>query len=71
MTRDELLRVETPRSYVMRWVDVPSLEVTQSEQRYEPLGNGLIHFRAGDFTANIRFDDEGFVTDYPGLATRA
>jgi uncharacterized protein len=69
--RDDLLRVETPRTYVMRWVDVPSLEVTESEQRYEPLGNGRIRFRAGDFTADIRFDEEGFVVDYPGLATRA
>jgi hypothetical protein len=69
--RDELLRVDTPRTYVMRWVDVPSLDVTESEQRYEPLGNGLIRFRAGAFTADIRFDEEGFVVDYPGLATRA
>jgi len=68
--RDGLLRDETPRSYVMRWVDVPSLEVTASEQRYEPLGNGLIRFEAGDFIADIRFDDEGFVVDYPGLAKR-
>jgi Putative glycolipid-binding len=69
--RDELLNVETPRAYVMRWVDVPSLEVSKSEQRYEPLGNGLIRFRAGDFMADIRFDEAGFVVDYPGLATRA
>ena len=69
--RDGLLRLETPRTYMMRWVDVPSLEVTQSEQRYEPLGNDVIRFRAGAFSANIRFDEEGFVVDYPGLATRA
>jgi uncharacterized protein len=69
--RDDLLRAEMPSTYMMRWVDVPSLEVTQSEQRSEPLGNGLIRFRAGDFTAEIRFDDQGFVVDYPGIATRA
>jgi hypothetical protein len=69
--RDDLLDVGTPHTYVMRWVDVPSLEVTESEQRYEPLGNGLIRFRAGDFSADIRFDGAGFVLDYPGLATRA
>jgi len=68
--RDELLNAETPRVYVMRWVDVPSLEVSQSEQRYEPLGNRLVRFRAGDFVADIRFDEAGFVVDYPGLATR-
>jgi uncharacterized protein len=68
--RDALLNLDTPRMYLMRWVEVPSLEVTQSEQRYEPLGNGVIRFRAGDFTADIRFDEEGFVVDYPGLAKR-
>jgi Putative glycolipid-binding len=68
--RDELLEVGPPRTYVMRWVDVPSLEVSESEQRYEPLGNGLVRFRAGSFSADIRFDDKGFVLDYPGLASR-
>lgn len=69
--RDELLRVETSRTYLMRWVDVPSLEVTESEQRYEPQGDGLVRFQAGDFIADIRFDEDGFVVDYPGLALRA
>jgi hypothetical protein len=69
--RDELLQAGTPRAYVMRWVDVPSLEISQSAQRYEPLGNGLIRFRAGDFAAHIRFDEAGFVVDYPGVAKRA
>jgi Putative glycolipid-binding len=68
--RDELLDSGPARVYVMRWVDVPSLEVSISEQRYEPLGDGLVRFTAGDFTADIRFDDAGFVLDYPGIATR-
>ena len=54
----------------MRWVEVPSLEVTKSEQRYEPLGNGHVRFTAGDFAAEIRFDELGYVVDYPGIATR-
>src|SRR5215468_6457153 len=45
--RDRLLEPGPARDYVMRWVDVPSLEVTTSEQRYEPLGNRLIRFRSG------------------------
>jgi hypothetical protein len=69
--RDGLLQTGPPRDYVMRWVDVPSLQVTSSEQRYEPLGNGKVRFTAGEFTADIRFDEAGFVLDYPGLATRA
>jgi hypothetical protein len=54
----------------MRWVDVPSLEVSMSEQRYEPLGNGVVRFRAGDFVSDLIFDAAGFVVDYPGIGTR-
>ncbi len=45
--RDRLLAPGPRRDYLMRWVDVPSLEVSLSEQRYEPLGNGVIRFSAG------------------------
>lgn len=69
--RDGLLEVGPPHEYVMRLVDVPSLGVSRSEQRYEPLGNGLVRFTTGDFTAEIRFDEAGFVLEYPGIATRA
>jgi hypothetical protein len=68
--RDDLLRRGPPRDYVMRWVDVPTLEVIRSEQRYEPLGGALVRFRAGAFVADIRFDDDGYVVDYPGIGTR-
>ncbi len=68
--RDSLLESGPPRDYVMQWVEVPSLQVTTSEQRYEPLGKGRIRFRSGSFTADIQFDDNGFVVDYPGIARR-
>ena len=68
--RDGLLEPGPARDYVMRWVDVPSLEVTTSEQQYEPLGNGLVRFRSGSFTAKIQFDEHEFVVDYPGIARR-
>ena len=68
--KDGLLQPGPPRDYVMRWVDVPSLEVIRSEQRYEPLGDGLVRFTAGEFTAEIQFGDDGFVVNYPGIATR-
>ena len=68
--RDGLLVPGAPRDYVMRWVDVPSLEVSRSEQRYEPLGDGLVRFRAESFTVDIHFDADGFVVTYPGLARR-
>jgi uncharacterized protein len=68
--RDGLLEAGPSRTYLMRWVDVPTLELQRSEQRYEPLGKGLVRFQAGSFTADIQFDAAGFVVDYPGLARR-
>jgi hypothetical protein len=68
--RDGLLQGGPPRTYVMCWVDVPSLDVRRTAQRYESVGHGLVRFTADDFVADIRFDDAGFVLDYPGLATR-
>jgi uncharacterized protein len=68
--RDGLLAPVPARDYVMRWVEVPSLAVTLSEQRYEPLGNGVVRFTSGSFTADIEFDEAGFVISYPGIAAR-
>ena len=68
--RDDLLTGGPARAYEMRWVDVPSLQVERSEQRYEPLGGNVVRFSAGTFSADIAFDDAGFVVDYPGLARR-
>jgi hypothetical protein len=69
--RDRLLELGPRREYVMCWVDVPTLNVVRSEQRYEPGGNGRVRFTAGSFAAEIQFDEDGFVLDYPGIATRA
>jgi uncharacterized protein len=65
---DGLHRGGAPRDYVMRWVDVPSLEVSRSEQRYEPVRPGVVRFRSGTFTADVELDGDGFVVRYPGLA---
>ena len=59
-----------PTDFVMTFVDVPRLEVSRQEQRYEPLGDGVVRFRSGSFVADIVFDEEGFVTRYEGLAER-
>jgi hypothetical protein len=69
--RDRLLEPGPPRDYLMRWVDVPSLAVSLSEQRYEPLGDSIVRFRAGKFVSDITFDADGFVVSYPGIGTRA
>lgn len=68
--RDGLLVPGPPREYLMRWIDVPSLEVSTSEQRYEPLGEGVVRFRAEAFVAEIQFDEAGFVINYPGIGKR-
>jgi len=65
-----LAGLEQATDFVMTFVEVPSLEVARSEQRYEPLGDGVIRYRSGSFVADIEFDADGFVTRYEGLAER-
>jgi hypothetical protein len=65
-----LAGLEATTDFVMTFVEVPSLEVSRSEQRYEPLGNGVVRFSSGSFVAEIAFDADAFVTRYEGLAER-
>jgi uncharacterized protein len=62
-----------PVDHVMAWVSLPDLAVLRSGQRYEPLGGRRVRFVSldDDFTAELELDEDGFVLDYPGLATRA
>lgn len=53
------------------FVELPSLAVINNTQRYAVAGAGQIGYRSGDYRVRIAVDSEGFVTDYPGLATRA
>jgi uncharacterized protein len=64
---------DEPRDHVMAWVDVPSLEVTRSPQRYEPMSPRQVRYVSldSDFTAELDLDGDGFVLHYPGLAGRA
>jgi len=62
--RHSMLGGGEARDLVMAFVTVPDLEVTRSDQRYTPLGNGSVNYRSGDFTADIHFDDDGLVTLY-------
>jgi hypothetical protein len=68
IVRDRLQHGGDPRDYVMALVDVPSLAVSMSNQRYEPIGPDLVRFRSGDFEAVLELDEDGFVVRYPGLA---
>jgi hypothetical protein len=70
VVRDGLLDGGEARTYTMRFVRVPSLEVVPSEQRYEPLGGRTIRYSSGSFAANIEFDEAGFVSVYEGFLQR-
>jgi hypothetical protein len=63
---------DAPSDHVMAWVDVPTLGVTRSRQRYEPAGERQVRFVDLDdgFTAVLELDADGFVERYPGLAER-
>jgi hypothetical protein len=63
--------VGAQRTIDVAWVLVPSLEVVVSTQGYQPLGDGALRFTSGEFSAEIRVDDRGYVRHYPGLAERA
>ena len=67
---DGLLDAGTAREYTMNFVQVPSLEVVPSVQRYEPLGERVVRYSSSDFAANITFDEDGFVTVYDGFLER-
>ena len=70
VARDGLLDGAPPREYAMRFVEVPSLEVVPSQQRYEPRGGRVVRYSSGSFTADIEFDENGFVVDYEGFLER-
>ena len=65
-----------PREFIMAWVSVPDLSVRVSAQRYtfiehDSAGLSVIRYQSGDFSADVTFDADGFVVDYPGLGRRA
>lgn len=62
--------------FVMAWISVPDLGVRISGQRYTFVRAGgddyVIHYEAldSDFSADITFDQDGLVVDYPGIGRR-
>jgi hypothetical protein len=62
--------------FLMAWVSVPDLTVHPSRQRYtfvrQTPDTGIVGFKSldDDFAAQISFDREGLVLDYPGLGRR-
>ncbi|HUK70253.1 MAG TPA: putative glycolipid-binding domain-containing protein [Streptosporangiaceae bacterium] len=80
--RHGLMHGGAPRDLAMAWVSVPDLSVHPSAQRYtfvgpaamaagQEAGTSVIRFQSGTFSADVVFDDDGLVVDYPGLGRRA
>jgi hypothetical protein len=76
--RHDLLRRDGSVDFVMAWVSVPDLTVHRSPQRYTFLRaihgeRTLVQFESlaeDRFKAEITYDADGFVLDYPGIGTR-
>jgi hypothetical protein len=74
--RHALLRGGGPVDFQMAWVSVPDLGIWASSQRYMFLRSikeqHVVRFEDADdgFTADLTFDKDGLVVDYPGLAHR-
>jgi hypothetical protein len=61
--------------FTMAWIDIPSLTVHESAQRYEHIAPGVVRYvdrgAFDGFTAELELDGDGLVVRYPGLAERA
>jgi uncharacterized protein len=61
-------------SFVMAFVEVPSLRVVVSLQRYTHLrttvGGAIVRYRSGSFQSDLEIDTDGFVVAYPQLGRR-
>ena len=74
--RHGLLRGGGPVEFLMAWVSVPDLSVVPSRQRYtfvradELLSVVRYESASRDFTAELLFDEDGLVVEYPGIGHR-
>jgi len=74
--RHGLLRGGGPLDFLMAWVSVPDLAVYASRQQYSFVRNrdkmAIVRYRSlvSDFTADLSFDSDGLVIDYPGIGRR-
>lgn len=73
--RHDLLRRPGDHNLLMAFIEVPSLRVVPSRQRYTHVRAGdpsgaVIKYRSGSFESDLTFDEDGFVLDYPQLGRR-
>ncbi|MFL5862761.1 MAG: putative glycolipid-binding domain-containing protein [Solirubrobacteraceae bacterium] len=78
--RGRIHRGGATADFLMVWISVPDLSIHPSAQRYTHLetrseDERVVRFQAladdgVDFAADVVFDAEGLVVDYPGIASR-
>ncbi len=77
--RHDLHNGGSAEDFLMVWISVPDLSIHASPQRYTFLERRsdeqrLVRFEAvgegEDFVADVQFDSDGLVVDYPGIASR-
>ena len=74
IVRHDLHREDARRDFLVAFVEVPALRVRASRQSYTHLGRSAagstVRYTAGDFSADLLIDPDGFVIDYPKMAHR-
>jgi len=73
--RHDLLNRPGDHLFTMAFIEIPSLRVVPSLQRYTHVTSGrpsgaVVKYRSGTFESNLVFDADGFVLDYPQLGRR-
>lgn len=74
--RHGLLEGGGPVDFTMAWISVPDLSVHASRQRYTFVRKegdvSVVRYESitRDFVAELRFDADGLVIDYPGIGRR-
>ena len=73
--RHDLLRNPGDHEFLMAFIEVPSLRVVPSRQRYTHVRPGhpagaVVKYRSGSFESDLVFDADGFVLEYPQLGRR-
>jgi uncharacterized protein len=74
--RHDLHRTPGDVAFLMAFVEVPSLRVVPSRQRYVTIRPGsadapaVVGYRSDGFESDLEIDDDGFVLVYPKLGRR-
>ncbi len=75
IVRHDLHRGPGDQAPVMAFIEVPTLKIVTSQQRYTHLrrtadGGATVRYRSGSFQSDLAIDRDGFVVDYPQLGRR-